>query len=389
MVSRLSFIQPPDSLKRPALLLATLLASAGFLFSTLGVIQAAPGATEGWAAPRAGGRGPTAAPPAAQGGPQLPAIALTKTVGLDPAQCAATDSVTVPAGGGGTMVTYCYTVANSGNVTFTVHDLVDDPLGVLQSGTSLVLAPGDSAFVTATTNITQTTINTGTWTAGTGGGVIADPAGDTFGQLALQHDVITFSAGRLDSVLVFQLVFSGTISPADSGLPNALVGAIDIDADQNSGTGGLGVADTFCPNPPGLGIEYGVDMFSYNSGTGTMPIVDQNGTPVGNANATFQPNAVTIFVPLSLIGGDEGFVDTAAVAGTVDEPTDCAPDGQSLASSVAVSASDTATVTQDAPTDVNLTSLVADNPPTLLPAWLGGLLLLGSLGLAGLRKVKR
>lgn len=97
-------------------------------------------------------------------------IALTKTVGLSPLTCAATSNITVPPGG--VDVTYCYTVQNTGNVTLSTHSLVDTPLGVILNNFAYDLLPGASAFVTTTANITETTINTATWTA-----THADPPG--------------------------------------------------------------------------------------------------------------------------------------------------------------------------------------------------------------------
>ncbi|MGH2538358.1 MAG: DUF7507 domain-containing protein [Candidatus Promineifilaceae bacterium] len=111
--------------------------------------------------------------------PDAPSIVLTKTVGTDPNACATTDTIQVPAGGGGAQVTYCYTVMNTGNVTFTLHDLVDDQLGVILTDFPYVLGPGASAFLTETTVITQDTTNTATWTAEDDGGVNVAVATDT------------------------------------------------------------------------------------------------------------------------------------------------------------------------------------------------------------------
>ena len=95
--------------------------------------------------------------------PTNPAISLDKTVGTDPLVCATTDEITLPAGGG--EVTYCYEVTNTGDVTLTRHDLVDSELGALLNNFTYSLAPGASVFLTATTNIAVTTVNTATWTA--------------------------------------------------------------------------------------------------------------------------------------------------------------------------------------------------------------------------------
>lgn len=92
----------------------------------------------------------------------IPGITITKTVGLDPDLCA-TETETAVAYGD--EVTYCYEVTNIGDVTLNRHDLEDDKLGPILSNFPFTLVPGASAFLTQTTAITQTTINTATWTA--------------------------------------------------------------------------------------------------------------------------------------------------------------------------------------------------------------------------------
>lgn len=89
-------------------------------------------------------------------------ISLEKTVGTDSGVCAPADSINVPFG---TDVTYCYEVTNTGTLTLTVHDLEDSELGPILSGFSYALVPGASAFLTQTINVTQTVVNSATWTA--------------------------------------------------------------------------------------------------------------------------------------------------------------------------------------------------------------------------------
>ncbi len=100
---------------------------------------------------------------ACQAAPSNPAITLDKTVGTDTTVCAATDAITLPYGGGS--VTYCYEATNTGDVTLNRHDLVDSELGALLTNFAYSLAPGASAFITETTYIGFTTVNTATWTA--------------------------------------------------------------------------------------------------------------------------------------------------------------------------------------------------------------------------------
>jgi subtilisin-like proprotein convertase family protein len=96
-----------------------------------------------------------------------PAIEIMKTVGTAPGVCAATSTITVPAG---TTVYYCYTVMNTGNVTLNLHDLSDNELGPIFTGLSYALAPGESVNTVAAglsipAVINQPTTNTATWTA--------------------------------------------------------------------------------------------------------------------------------------------------------------------------------------------------------------------------------
>ncbi len=91
-----------------------------------------------------------------------PGLRLEKTVGLDPGVCASTDLLIVPSG---TEVTYCYTGENISGIAFTRHDLVDSELGAISSSLPITLNPGESYDQKSTAILTETTSNTGTWTA--------------------------------------------------------------------------------------------------------------------------------------------------------------------------------------------------------------------------------
>ena len=104
------------------------------------------------------------------GGPPMPAIVMTKTVGLDPNSCGTSSSLSVPSGGGGAVVGYCYTVMNTGNITLPFHDLVDSELGNIFTALNYDLGPGASVDTVAaglviSAVITETTTNVATWTA--------------------------------------------------------------------------------------------------------------------------------------------------------------------------------------------------------------------------------
>ncbi len=96
-----------------------------------------------------------------------PAIRISKTVGTDADACATTSTLTVEEG---TVVYYCYTVTNIGDVTLSLHDLVDDQLGTILDGFAYNLLPGASvntvaAGLTISSTIMTTTVNTAVWTA--------------------------------------------------------------------------------------------------------------------------------------------------------------------------------------------------------------------------------
>lgn len=110
------------------------------------------------------------------GGASNPQVELTKTVGTDPATCAVTDAITVNEG---TDVTYCYSIENTGDVTFTLHTLTDSELGDILVDFPYQLVPGASAFITATATITTTTTNTAVWTASDPSGPVSAADSDT------------------------------------------------------------------------------------------------------------------------------------------------------------------------------------------------------------------
>ena len=121
-----------------------------------------------------------------------------------------------------------------------------------------------------------------------------------------------------------EVTFAGAITPPDSGRPNALDGFIDIDADQDGSTGDVPWVDFLTGSETtGMGNEFYVDLFTYSAADGAADLVDDlTEAAVGRAPE----------IPLRLLADDDGAVDAAVVVGTVDEPTDVAPNMGSVAS---------------------------------------------------------
>lgn len=161
-----------------------------------------------------------------------------------------------------------------------------------------------------------------------------DPEHDTFGSGPTQIDITEFSAEATGGNLVIGLTFAGAVSPPDSGEPNAIDGFIDIDADQDVATGDVPWTDFLTgSNATGMGNEFYVDLFSYSAADGAADVVDDlTETVTGRAPVSFTASSMTVLIPLTLLGGDDGAVNTAAVIGTAEEPTDKVPNAGFLSS---------------------------------------------------------
>ncbi len=142
-------------------------------------------------------------------------IELNKTVGLEPAVCATTDSVVVPPGGFD--VYYCYTVRNTGLNTLDVHDLVDSELGTIFTGVNYVLAPGATYSHIQQATVDETVTNTGTWTASAGANTVSDS--DT---ATVNVRTLGCPAGYRD-VLLDYAFFDGAFPPAGWTVTNTSV----------------------------------------------------------------------------------------------------------------------------------------------------------------------
>ena len=53
--------------------------------------------------------------------------------------------------------------------------------------------------------------------------------------------------------------------------------------------------------------------------------MDASGFPVGKGQLNFDPDVLYLTVNLSVLGGDDGYVNAAALVGNITGPTDCVP----------------------------------------------------------------
>ena len=134
----------------------------------------------------------------------LPTLVVEKTVGTDRNICAAASEISVLAGA---EVTYCFEVTNTGTSDLIVHDLVDSELGILLSGFPYNLAPGASAFLTATQTILADTLGTATWTAK-----------NSFDQTASDSDTTTVTVLVPDLLLTMTAGLDPNVCGVDTSL---------------------------------------------------------------------------------------------------------------------------------------------------------------------------
>jgi hypothetical protein len=146
-------------------------------------------------------------------------------------------------------------------------------------------------------------------------------------------DITVVRAWPSGGMLHIEIEFAGDVVANGTGAPNAIVGYLDIDADQDAGTGVQGVVDGFRTDggSTGMGVEFVVVMFT--RGGGSYAVIDEVGI-TGTFVPQFSGNRVLMSIPLSILGGDDGLVDLAVVAGTPEpgsEGSDLAPNTGSLA----------------------------------------------------------
>lgn len=187
----------------------------------------------------------------------------------------------------------------------------------------------------------------------------SDPTGDNFGSLANRPDISSISADVANNMLLITINFANSISPPNSGRPDALVGFIDIDSDGNTGESSNDLQG-FCPagQNPAIGADYYV--FLFGGSTSSSPVYNYDtDTAAGSAATSYGGSSVTLSIPLSNIGGG-GSIKVATVLGNTTEPTDCAPNGSALtAASAAVGPPVVVTGTTQAGSNLTFRSPVA------------------------------
>jgi hypothetical protein len=239
-------------------------------------------------------------------------------------------------------------VEPGGSVTFTAKNYAGNPIPVtwsVTSGPGTITAAGVYTAPTTVTEVTNATVTatrvgyptiTGSATVTikpplTAG--LIDPIEDTFGSGS--YDIWHIKTSRTSTTLTVIITFSPTMTHVPSIPPPGqlvgsgdLAGFITLDIDENSATGIPSANSFYCPSLPlsASGVDLFISLF-YRNAAGNYMIYDTTDfLPVGEATPTLTLGDLTLSIPLTNLGGDDGRAYLSSVLGNDAEPTDCIPD---------------------------------------------------------------
>jgi len=165
---------------------------------------------------------------------------------------------------------------------------------------------------------------------------IADPVGDQVpGEGGVPPDLIAYQGFVIDGMVVFHMRFNQTANSSAVGGSNTVRGFIEIDIDQDPNTGNIPIIDVRPDGTTtGMGIEYRI-IIQLQNGRHQVSVLP-SGSTVFRAAAAFSGRTITIRVPLSAFGGDDGNMNYGILVGTFKSgelsilgqtaPTDWAPE---------------------------------------------------------------
>lgn len=175
--------------------------------------------------------------------------------------------------------------------------------------------------------------------------VTFDPVGDVRDPSSpLQNDIVSSKATFDGESLTFTVSFAEKVFPASSNNDRALTGIIEIDTDQNPGTGHRSIVHLAGPPDVSpdlkLGVDYRINLFSESRHPGFVEVNDWSVDDLvtGTVPIVFTDNSFTFTVPLVMLGGDNGLVNYGIAVAIGVIGTDTLPNGADPAASVAVPA---------------------------------------------------
>ena len=239
-------------------------------------------------------------------------------------------------------------VEGGGTVTFTATDHLGNPVAVtwsVASGPGSITSAGvytAPPAVTAVTNATVTAsrVDRPAITASATVTIkppippitatLVDGLGDTFA--GPPYDVASIRTSRTSTTLTVVINFTTTptIPPAGNVVgAGDIAGFICFDTDENAATGWPSANYFLCPCAPAspeFGVDYFIHLFSRNA-LGNYDVISTfTGLDVGDAVPSVTPTVLTLTIPLTELGADDGITNMNSVLGDDVGPTDCVPD---------------------------------------------------------------
>ncbi|GEM_PF-1384592 len=243
------------------------------------------------------------------------------------------------------------------SVAFTATNHLGNPVPVIWSVTA---GPGtitQDGVYTAPATVTEVTNATVTATLVSNPNITAsatvtikppitaglvDGLGDAWVWPPGYYDIESIKTSRTSTTLTVTITFdpatppsippAGTTCTVADGL---YCGWIDFDVDQSILTG-IPSFNAICPcyAVSALGADFSVDLI-YRNAAGNYDIIETTGfTDVGDAVPTVVGNVLTLTIPLTDLGGDDGVTNMSSVQFISQAPatidlTDCIPDEDS------------------------------------------------------------
>lgn len=159
---------------------------------------------------------------------------------------------------------------------------------------------------------------------------LAEPVGDTLAEAKAGDpkgiDVVRIRGDFKRDTLLFTLTFAAPVVAGAANAPNSVTGLIDLDLDDNAATGPEPFSNEF-----GAKGTIGVERVLFLGGPDPSSALITDGTSQMRIATTYVGNSVTMRIPMSLLGNDDGNFTFVGVMGTIDRPTDVFPNAGQIA----------------------------------------------------------
>ncbi len=149
-----------------------------------------------------------------------------------------------------------------------------------------------------------------------------DDAGDTYGVLDPQHDMLNTRVLLAATCITFEVAFADPVSPPSQFGADLVAGYLELDLDQDASTGAESNVTRFGNEPSGLGVEYFIDLSSELFDPGYVELVDAaTVTAMARLPILFGSHSFSLTIPLDQLNHDDGAMNFGIIVGNLTAPT--------------------------------------------------------------------